>query len=104
MLNKIIFNPNQLFISVGIDVGADFSWMSIVLPNQQFIGKPYKILHVSFPEGYEHHYRRNDDFCYCKNDFWRIQKNYKRIHCAKNCAKEPFQPNKLRSRKSGRSK
>ena len=45
MLNKIIFNPNQLFISVGIDVGADFSWMSIVLPNQQFIGKPYKILH-----------------------------------------------------------
>ena len=47
MSNKIIFNPNQLFISVGIDVGADFSWMSIVLPNQQFIGKPYKILHNS---------------------------------------------------------
>ena len=47
MANKIIFNPNQLFISVGIDVGADFSWMSIVLPNQQFIGKPYKILHNS---------------------------------------------------------
>lgn len=47
MSNKIIFNPNQLFISVGIDVGADFSWMSIALPNQQFVGKPYKILHDS---------------------------------------------------------
>ena len=47
MSNKIIFNPNQFFISVGIDVGADFSWMSIALPNQQFVGKPYKILHDS---------------------------------------------------------
>ena len=47
MSNKIIFNPNQLFISVGIDFGADFSWMSIALPNQQFVGKPYKILHDS---------------------------------------------------------
>lgn len=47
MSNKVIFNPNQLFISVGIDVGADFSWMSIALPNQQFVGKPYKILHDS---------------------------------------------------------
>ena len=47
MSNKIIFNLNQLFISVGIDVGADFSWMSIALPNQQFIGKPYKIIHNS---------------------------------------------------------
>ena len=47
-LNKhdhIIFNLDDLFISVGIDVGADFSWMSIALPNQQFVGKPYKILH-----------------------------------------------------------
>lgn len=35
----------DLFISVGIDVGADFSWMSIALPNQQIIGKPFKILH-----------------------------------------------------------
>ncbi|WFA09714.1 IS110 family transposase [Tissierella sp. Yu-01] len=33
------------FISVGIDVGADFSWMSIALPNQTFVGKPFKILH-----------------------------------------------------------
>ena len=33
------FNLDELFISVGIDVGADFSWMSIALPNQQFVGK-----------------------------------------------------------------
>ncbi len=45
MSNKIIFNLKDLFLSVGIDVGADFSWMSIALPNQQFVGKPYKILH-----------------------------------------------------------
>ena len=45
MSNKVIFNLDDLFISVGIDVGADFSWMSIALPNQQFVGKPYKILH-----------------------------------------------------------
>ncbi len=42
MSNKVIFNLDELFISVGIDVGADFSWMSIALPNQQFVGKPYK--------------------------------------------------------------
>ena len=47
MSNKVIFNPDDLFISVGIDVGADFSWMSVALPNQQFVGKPYKILHNS---------------------------------------------------------
>ena len=47
MSNNVIFNLNELFISVGIDVGADFSWMSIALPNQQFVGKPYKILHSS---------------------------------------------------------
>ena len=41
MSNKVIFNLDDLFISVGIDVGADFSWMSIALPNQQFVGKPY---------------------------------------------------------------
>jgi len=33
------------FISVGIDVGADFSYMSIALPNQQLLGKPIKITH-----------------------------------------------------------
>ena len=47
MSNNVIFNLDELFISVGIDVGADFSWMSIALPNQQFVGKPYKILHNS---------------------------------------------------------
>ena len=47
MSNNVIFHPDDLFISVGIDVGADFSWMSIALPNQQFLGKPYKILHSS---------------------------------------------------------
>ena len=47
MSNNVIFNLDELFISVGIDVGADFSWMSIVLPNQQLVGKPYKILHNS---------------------------------------------------------
>lgn len=47
MSNKVIFNLDELFISVGIDVGADSSWMSIALPNQQFVGKPYKILHNS---------------------------------------------------------
>ncbi len=45
MSNNDIFNLDALFISVGIDVGADFSLMSIALPNQQFVGKPYKILH-----------------------------------------------------------
>lgn len=35
----------DLFISVGIDVGADFSFMSIALPNQTFVGKPFKITH-----------------------------------------------------------
>lgn len=33
------------YLSVGIDVGADFSFMSMALPNQQLIGKPFKILH-----------------------------------------------------------
>jgi hypothetical protein len=38
---------SNLFISVGIDVGADFSYMSIALPNQTFIGKPFKIIHAN---------------------------------------------------------
>ncbi len=42
-MSKII--KYDSFISVGIDVGADFSWMSIALPNQTFVGKPFKILH-----------------------------------------------------------
>ena len=45
MTSNIVFNSDDLFISVGIDVGADFSWMSIALPNQQFVGKPYKLTH-----------------------------------------------------------
>ena len=47
MSNNILFNLDDLFISVGMDVGADFTWMSIALPNQTFVGKPYKILHSS---------------------------------------------------------
>jgi len=35
----------DLYISVGIDIGADFSFMSIALPNQTFVGKPFKITH-----------------------------------------------------------
>ena len=40
-------NHNQLFLSVGIDVGADFSLMAIALPTREIIGRPYKILHSS---------------------------------------------------------
>lgn len=35
----------KLFLSVGIDVGSDFSFMSIALPNQTMAGKPFKITH-----------------------------------------------------------
>lgn len=38
----LMFKP---YISVGIDVGADFSFMSIALPNQTLVGKPFKITH-----------------------------------------------------------
>lgn len=34
-------------LSVGIDVGADFSLMAIALPTSELIGRPYKILHSS---------------------------------------------------------
>jgi len=47
MSNKVVFNYDDLFISVGMDVGADFTWMSMALPNQTFVGKPFKILHSS---------------------------------------------------------
>ena len=33
------------YLSVGLDVGADFSWMSIMLPNGTLTGKPFKIVH-----------------------------------------------------------
>lgn len=39
MLNSIPY------LSVGLDVGADFTWMSIMLPNGTLTGKPFKILH-----------------------------------------------------------
>lgn len=42
-MSNIIFK--NLYLSVGIDVGADFSFMSIALPNQTLAGKPFKILH-----------------------------------------------------------
>lgn len=38
---------NELYLSVGIDVGADFSFMSIALPNQTFVGKPFKLTHAN---------------------------------------------------------
>jgi len=38
---------SNLFISVGIDVGADFSYMSLAMPNQTFVGKPFKIIHAN---------------------------------------------------------
>lgn len=38
----------QSYLSVGIDVGADFSLMAVALPTQEIIGKPYKILHSSY--------------------------------------------------------
>jgi transposase len=34
------------YLSVGIDVGADFSFMSVALPTQELVGKPYKIIHL----------------------------------------------------------
>lgn len=36
---------NELYMFVGIDVGANFSFMSIALPNQTFVGKPFKLTH-----------------------------------------------------------
>lgn len=42
---KDIFNRDNLFLSVGMDVAADFTWMSIALPDQTFHGKPFKIIH-----------------------------------------------------------
>lgn len=34
------------FLSVGVDVGADFSFMSVALPTQELLGKPFKIVHI----------------------------------------------------------
>lgn len=38
----------QQYISIGIDIGADFSLMATTLPTQEIIGRPYKILHSSY--------------------------------------------------------
>lgn len=37
----------NFYLSVGIDVGADFSFMSIALPNQTHVGNPFKITHAN---------------------------------------------------------
>ena len=37
----------QPYLSIGIDIGADFSVMAAALPNQEIIGRTYKILHSS---------------------------------------------------------
>lgn len=37
----------QPYLSVGIDIGADFSIMAVALPTQEIIGRTYKILHSS---------------------------------------------------------
>ena len=33
------------YLSVGIDIGADFSIMAVALPSAEVVGRPYKILH-----------------------------------------------------------
>lgn len=38
---------NDFYLSVGIGVGADFSFMPIALSNQTFVVKPFKITYVS---------------------------------------------------------
>lgn len=40
-------NKTSLYLSVGIDVGSDFSLMAVALPTQELVGKPYKIFHDS---------------------------------------------------------
>lgn len=37
----------QLYLSIGTDIGADFSVMAAALPTQEIIGRTYKILHSS---------------------------------------------------------
>ena len=47
LLSERMTVMSTLFISVGIDVGADFSFMSTALPNQTLVGKPFKIVHAN---------------------------------------------------------
>ncbi len=43
---KVLMMLNSIpYLSVGLDVGADFSWMSIMLPNGILTGRPFKIIH-----------------------------------------------------------
>lgn len=50
---KVLRMPESIpYLSVGLDVGADFTWMSIMLPNGILTGKPFKIIH-SDPESRE---------------------------------------------------
>lgn len=37
----------QVYLSVGIDIGADFSIMAVALPTQEIIGRTYRIQHSS---------------------------------------------------------
>ena len=50
-LSKLESNTEP-YLSVGLDVGADFTFMSIALPNGTFVGKPFKITHAN-PESRE---------------------------------------------------
>ena len=43
--NKLPQVPGSTYLSVGLDVGADFTWMSIALPNGSFHGKPFRVVH-----------------------------------------------------------
>jgi len=42
-----VISQKHSYLSVGIDIGADFSLMAIALPTAELIGRPYKILHSS---------------------------------------------------------
>ena len=43
---KVFMMPGSIpYLSVGLDVGADFTWMSIMSPNGTLTGKPFKIVH-----------------------------------------------------------
>lgn len=40
-------NMPEAYLSVGLDIGSDFTWMSILTPGSVPIGKPFKIEHSS---------------------------------------------------------
>ena len=43
--NVLMMLQSIPYLSVGLDAGADFTWMSIMLPNGILTGKPFKIIH-----------------------------------------------------------